>query len=229
MNAHAMPERAEAVFVTDYDGTMTESDFFEEVRTRLAGDDDPWQEYLRGEITHFEALRRIFARVRDEATARELARATRLDPETPAAVPRLRKSGWEVVVASAGCRWYIDLLFGEAGIDVPVVANPGSFVPQEGLVMTLPAGSPFFSPETGIDKTALLRYWVARCDRVAFAGDGRPDLAPALLVPGRLRFARGWLAEALAERGEPFRPFGRWSEIAAALTAEPVPSRRDAR
>jgi hypothetical protein len=29
-----------------------------------------------------------------------------------------------------------------------------------------------------------------------------------------LRFARGWLAEALSERDEKFHPFERWSEIA---------------
>ena len=56
-----------------------------------------------------------------------------------------------------------------------------------------------------------------RSDRVAFAGDGRPDLRPALLVPPQLRFARGWLAEALSERGEKFHPFEHWSEIADQL------------
>jgi len=32
-----------------------------------------------------------------------------------------------------------------------------------------------------------------------------------------LRFARGWLAEALSERGEKFHPFEHWSEIADQL------------
>jgi hypothetical protein len=43
------------------------------------------------------------------------------------------------------------------------------------------------------------------------------DLKPALLVRPRLRFARGWLAEALGERGERFHPFERWSQIADQL------------
>ena len=41
----------------------------------------------------------------------------------------------------------------------------------------------------------------------------RPDLDPALLVPPQRRFARGWLAEALSERGEGFRRFEQWSQI----------------
>jgi 2-hydroxy-3-keto-5-methylthiopentenyl-1-phosphate phosphatase len=52
---------------------------------------------------------------------------------------------------------------------------------------------------------------------VAYAGDGPPDLEPSLMVPPELRFARGWLAEELRARHEPFRPFRRWSEIAETL------------
>jgi hypothetical protein len=54
-----------------------------------------------------------------------------------------------------------------------------------------------------------------RSDRVAFAGDGRPDLKPALAVRPQSRFARGWLAEALSERSEKFHPLsaGQRSQI----------------
>ena len=52
-----------------------------------------------------------------------------------------------------------------------------------------------------------------RSDRAAFAGDGRPDLEPALPVNPQLRFARGWLAEALRECGEKFHAFERRSQI----------------
>jgi len=55
---------------------------------------------------------------------------------------------------------------------------------------------------------------------VAFAGDGRPDLEAALLVEPGLRFARGWLAKELGRRGEGFRPFERWAEVAGALIGE---------
>jgi 2-hydroxy-3-keto-5-methylthiopentenyl-1-phosphate phosphatase len=83
--------------------------------------------------------------------------------------------------------------------------------------MLLPERSPFFSPTKGVNKVAIVRDALNRSGRVAFAGDGRPDLKPALLVPPQLRFARGWLAEALRERGEKFNPFERWSEIADQL------------
>ena len=47
-------------------------------------------------------------------------------------------------------------------------------------------------------------------DRDHMVEDGKT----ALLVPPQLRFARGWLAGALSERGEGFQPFERWSQIA---------------
>ncbi len=43
------------------------------------------------------------------------------------------------------------------------------------------------------------------------------DRPEALLVRPELRLARGWLAEALGERGERFHPFERWSQIADQL------------
>ena len=52
---------------------------------------------------------------------------------------------------------------------------------------------------------------------MAFAGDGFPDEEAALLVPGSLRFARGDLADVLAQKGEPFQPFDAWSQIARCL------------
>ena len=105
------------------------------------------------------------------------------------------------------------MLLDEAGVALEVHANPGH-VEDDRLAMTWPVDSPYFSPETGIDKAAVVREALGAGGAVAFAGDGPPDLVPALLVPPRLRFARGYLARMLAERGEPFRPFDRWAEVA---------------
>ena len=105
-------------------------------------------------------------------------------------------------------------------MQLEVHANPGVFAPETGLVLSLPVASPYFKRETGIDKSAIVRAALARDPGAAFAGDGRPDLAPAQLVaPGR-RFATGWLAHHLQKNGEAFRPFETWSQIADALLEE---------
>ena len=217
--SHASSPPASRFLVSDFDGTMTRRDFFQLVIERLlpSGTPDYWGEYLAGRLAHFEALKAIFGSVAaGEAALLEVVDSMELEPGLKGEVEALRRDGWRVVVASAGCEWYIRRLLSRAGVTLEVHANPGRI---EGgrLVMELPVGSRFFSRETGVDKLAVVRAAMDEAVTVAFAGDGRPDLAPSLLVPGHFRFARGVLAEELTRLGEEFRPFDRWAEVAEAL------------
>ena len=209
------------ILVSDFDSTATRYDFFELVRKRwpFPPEDDPWEKFVAGKKTHFEALAEIFIGIRtSEASLLELADSMELDPDLAESVRTLQDRGWEVVIASAGCEWYIERLLKKAGVSgVSVHSNPGVFDPERGLRMSLPEQSPFFSATTGVNKVEIMKDALNRSACVAFAGDGRPDLKPALLVKPKLRFARGWLAEALRERGEEFHPFERWSQIADCL------------
>ncbi len=212
-----------SVLISDFDGTMTSRDFYSLVSEQLLTPETPdyWAQYQNGETTHFEALRNIFAAVpAGEDAFAELAQQTGLDPDLPTQVKALRDAGWEVIVVSAGCRWYIEKLLTQQGLDLPIHASPGR-IEQGRLIMELPSDSPYLSVQTGIDKAAAVRAALARGARVAYAGDGPVDLKPALLVPPQLRFARDSLAQALRDQGERFRPFERWSDIAQALLAEP--------
>jgi 2,3-diketo-5-methylthio-1-phosphopentane phosphatase len=218
MTPEAEPRRK--LFVTDFDGTVTRRDFFWLIIEACAPEhlEAYWEGYTTGRLTHFEALAGIFARARasQEQIESMLARAEP-DPDLAAWVAKLRADGWDVVVASAGCEWYIRRILARAGVDVPVFANPGTFVPGEGLHMRLPAGSPVFSPTLGIDKAAIVRQGLDAGRVVAFAGDGTPDLEAARLVGPSRRFARANLAEALDRAGLAYRRFDRWGEVAQAL------------
>lgn len=211
--------KAGRVLVSDFDGTMTRRDFFQLVVERLLPADCPdyWGEYLAGRLTHFEALKAIFGSVTaGEAALLEVVESMELEPDLKGQIDALRLEGWRIVVASAGCDWYIRWLLAEADVSIEVHANPGR-IEAGRLIMELPEGSPFLCRQTGVDKVAIVRSALAEAPIVAYAGDGRPDLAPALEVPGEFRFARAVLAEELTRRGEPFRPFERWSEVARAL------------
>jgi 2,3-diketo-5-methylthio-1-phosphopentane phosphatase len=212
-----------AVLVSDFDGTMTENDFYKLVAERLLPPDalSPWQDYRAGRITHFTALQRIFGRIR--ATPEELdtlVEDMRPDPGLAASVARLRHAGWEVIVASAGCDWYIRKVLARAGVEVAVYSNPGVHVLPEGSLRMEPPDSPFTCLETGVDKAAIVRFHRESGAVVAFAGDGYADLPAALETPATMRFARADLAEALDARGEKYRSFTAWSEIADALLAQ---------
>ncbi len=209
------------VLVTDFDGTLTQRDFYELVRERLLppATPDHWAAYRRGELSHFDALQAFFAAARpDEQALAAIIDDMVLEPRLAEALALLEAAGWTVVVVSNGCRWYIDQLLARAGVRLEVHANPGRVVDGR-LVMQRPEGTRFPSPQTGISKAAVVQSFLAAGRATAFAGDGPPDLEPALLVAPERRFARGHLADALAARGETYRPYARWLDVAQALVA----------
>ena len=211
---------AKKVFVTDFDGTMTTYDFYTLVSRQLLSVDTPdyWSEYRAGRLTHFEALRNYFAAIQaDEATVLQLVEQMEIDPHLAEAVAELQQRGWKIVIASAGCTWYIERLLARAGVQIETHANPGHFETGHGLLMDLPFQSPFFSPTHGIDKAGLVKHYLDSDAEIAFAGDGFPDVPAALLTPAERRFARGDLKDVLLQAKEPFRPFHRWSDIAREL------------
>jgi len=227
MNQDRSEEPSEKVLVSDFDGTMTDRDFFKLAIQQLLPSHGPnfWRDYRAGQITHFEALRRYFAEIRaTEVQVLAVVDQMQLDPALPQSMVELRQAGWNVIVTSAGCDWYIHRLLAQAGVELEVHANPGRFVPGLGLQMELPIGSPFLSPTLGVDKARIVQHYLEQGRTVAFAGDGFPDEKASLLVPGRLRFARNDLADVLKQKGEPFQPFDRWSQIAHALARSPVGS-----
>src|SRR4029077_7957696 len=131
---------------------------------------DYWAEYRAGRMTHFQALRAIFASIRaDLATVGAVVDRMELDPGLSRSLGRLRAAGWDVVVTSAGCAWYIKILLDRAGVGLPVWSNPGRFVEGRGLLMELPPEGPYFSRNLGVDKAAVVRQGLAAGKRVAFA------------------------------------------------------------
>jgi 2-hydroxy-3-keto-5-methylthiopentenyl-1-phosphate phosphatase len=207
------------ILVSDFDGTMTERDFFRVALLHLPlRSAAPWERYEQGLTSHFDALAEIFSGLRvDEQELDAILTEMQVESGLAVAQARLQQGGWSLVIASAGCSFYIERILLRTGIKADIHANPGDFIAGQGLFMKPPVQSPFFAAETGIDKAAVVRHYLDRGIDAAFAGDGRPDLAPALLLPSERRFARGWLAEELELRREPFVRFTKWRDIAVCL------------
>ena len=210
------------IFVSDYDGTITSKDIYSLLAERHVPADTPdyFAQYVQGRITHFEAMAAYFAFMpTEEQPLEELLEASKVDPDLGVSAALLQRAGWELLVVSAGCSWYVERVLRRAGVAAAVYANPGRLEKCRGLVLEkLDNSSPYYSASVGIDKSAVVRRALDAAETVAFAGDGLPDLQPALLVRPELRFARGFLADALRQHGEAFRPFSRWSEIVKELT-----------
>lgn len=222
---------SDSILVTDFDGTVSKEDFFIIAVRRLLGSDDlrPWADFRAGRLSHFEAIRAIFSRIRaPEALIDEILRDMQPDPDMALRVRQLKDAGWGVVVASAGCEWYVRRIFERLGVEVEIHANPGYYAEGGPLVMERNTASPFYCPELGVDKAAIVRFHLERGARVAYCGDGVTDEPAALLAPPRLRFARRDLARALEAGKHAYRPFEIWSEVALEILGMPeAPGTRD--
>jgi 2,3-diketo-5-methylthio-1-phosphopentane phosphatase len=209
-----------ALLITDFDGTMTETDFYKIALDRFTPSETRyvWERFKRKELTQFETLQGIFSAI--DAPQKDIVAALadmQLDPGAKAAIDRLRAADWDVVITSGGCEWYIERVLQGAGIEVTVHANPGGFAESGGLEMRLPSESRFLSDQHGIDKEKVVREALDNYPRVAFAGNSEPDLAAARLVSGDFRFARSELAKLLDQERLPYHRYEHWSDIATML------------
>ena len=184
---------------------MTRYDFYRLAASSLLPADMPdyWAQYRAGEITHFEALQAIFASIRADE---ERSPGGRPDGDRSRASPEALALLAGFGLGSRGDVGRVRLVHPDSHAEAGRESSrsgpiPGRFEAGKGLLMELPRGSPFFSPALGVDKTAVVRQAIDEGRRVAFAGDGPPDIDPARLVAAELRFARGDLAEALAGEG----------------------------
>ncbi|MEI7942015.1 MAG: HAD-IB family phosphatase [Candidatus Riflemargulisbacteria bacterium] len=211
------------MFVSDFDGTFTQYDFYDLVTKAFPEvlQYNDWTHYEEGKITHFEALRRIFSRLRSpEHTIIDIINKMTITSNLTNDINTLNTNGWNLVVASAGCDWYIKKLLGSNLDKLTLYANPGTYSSESGLSMTRADIGVFSSDNLGVNKLAIVEDAMKRYHQVAFAGDGRPDLEPVLIVPSDKRFAKGWLAQKLDSLNEAYVPFSDWSEIIPYLIKE---------
>ena len=210
---------ARSVLVSDFDGTLGRPEFYKILRDRLLPPETPdyWSQYAAGELSHFDALKGYFEHAEGgEEALLGVVSDIELPEGLPDLIERLRRADWQLVVVSAGCSWYIHRLLDRAGVDVPVITNPGE-VTGGRLTMHRPVDSEFYQFDAGIDKAGVVRALQQRGAEVAYAGDGSPDLEASQEVPAERRFARRELAEILDQRGIPFRRFEAWREVVDAL------------
>jgi 2,3-diketo-5-methylthio-1-phosphopentane phosphatase len=208
--------------VSDFDGTLTKHDFFRLALSHLPPQAiEPWSRYESGLTSHFDALQEIFSKLQiSDQELDDLLSDMQIGPDLLNQWEKLQAAGWSLVIASAGCVFYIERILRRIGVNPIIHANPGEFVPGIGLFMKRPEQSPFYRAETGIDKSAIVKQFLdSRCP-TAFAGDGRPDLAPALFVEPKYRFAKGWLADELERLAVPYIRFENWGEIVDRLCLE---------
>lgn len=208
--------------ISDFDGTVSDSDFFWKVVDKYMDEAalEPWRMYLAGRLTHFEALKRIFSQIRvPEADLRNFIQEIKIDSHFQETAGICQSQGIPFYICSAGCDYYIKILIGGI-IDcygINLVANHGTYTPQNGLEMSAPAGR-FYDAAVGVSKKAVVEFLQGQGYRVIYAGDGLPDVAAAQVAD--VVFARDMLLEKCRKQKIPCKKLNSFADICQYLLKE---------
>lgn len=198
-------------FITDFDGTISEDDFFNYIAQRYFDDKAlaPWREYLSGTKTHFEALREMFSKLRvPEKELKSFICEIKTDKKFARTVELCSQKNIPVFICSAGCNYYIDVLIGEIikKFHISLITNIGKYDETQGLLMSKPEKtSPYYDEKVGISKASIVRKLQAEGFKVIYAGDGPPDIEAAQIAD--YVFAKKILLKKCREDGIKTLPF----------------------
>jgi 2,3-diketo-5-methylthio-1-phosphopentane phosphatase len=224
--------------VVDFDGTLAAADVGNRLFRRFGSDRERWEraieDWKKGRMTSRECLARECELTSglDEAAARAFVAEFRLVEDASAFVAAARATGHDVVVASDGFTFYIEMLLEAAGLDLPFRANRMRFeeagpVPEygsRGPDVALHDGRTARAGESagegcgacGHCKGALVREAQAsgRYRRVILVGDGFSDRCGARAAD--VVYAKDDLLPWCLAHGITARPFASLSDVARA-------------
>jgi 2-hydroxy-3-keto-5-methylthiopentenyl-1-phosphate phosphatase len=204
----------ELIFVSDFDGTITERDFYHIVIDTCLGDRgvDLYNRWKQRELRDVDFLATVFQSIgRDETGIIELISSIKLDIYAVEFIKYVRASGGDFAILSAGASYYIEKLLAYHEIqDVQVIANHGVYR-ENGIKMTADTKSPFYSELFGIDKYRVIQSLRSKYKKIYYAGDSSPDFKAAMAAD--IVFAKGELIELLKQSEHDFVPFCNFKEI----------------
>lgn len=193
-----------AALVSDFDGTISDDDFFNYVVRRYLDDDalKPWREYLAGRKRHFDALSEIFSGLRIDKTEFDAFIDTiAIDKSFLDLAAFCAENKIPVCICSAGSDYYIRRrLKGDIErLNIALISNPGVYDRKTGLVMR--PNRDYFDAELGVSKAAVVQKLRQRGFYVIYCGDGAPDIKAA--AAAQKVFARGRLYDLCRQNGVP--------------------------
>ncbi|MEG6586904.1 MtnX-like HAD-IB family phosphatase [Dendrosporobacter sp. 1207_IL3150] len=202
------------IFVSDFDATLTEKDFYHIVIDECLGEPgrELYRKFKSGELRDIEFLASVFKNMnRDEAGVIKVISKIKLDNYTQHFINNIHNHGGDFTVLSAGVEYYINKLFELRGIsNAPVIANHGYYA-DRGIKTIVDEKSSFYSELYGIDKARIVQSLRTKYKKIYYAGDGLPDYKAASLSD--LVFAKSELANQLSVNGQNFVPFNCFKEI----------------
>ena len=211
------------VFVSDFDGTLTEKDFYQMIIDDYLGEAGQtlYKEWREGLHDDKDFLDKIYSSInREEAEILEDILRIEWDESATQFIKQIRENGGEFIILSAGTSYYIDRLLKEKGLsDIKVYSNPGVYK-DKGIHLQLDKNSPYYSDKYGIDKAKVIEDLKKQYTHVYYAGDSAPDIPPCKIAD--IAFAKGKLQDLLNAEGINFIPVESYKDIALFLTEKGV-------
>jgi 2,3-diketo-5-methylthio-1-phosphopentane phosphatase len=199
--------------LTDFDGTVTQTDVAEDILEEFAPQDwwDIEEEHRARKIGTREAMVRQFALVRakEADVLRFVDQRVQLDETFPSFVAYCHARDIRLEIVSEGLDVYLRPLLRKWGLDLPVRTNRAIF--EDGRVRI---SYPYSDPTCTLCGTCkLLRLFELRTQgyRIAYVGDGHSDLCPA--IEADVVFAKKELADLCREEAIDFIPFDTFADV----------------
>lgn len=211
------------VFVSDFDGTLTEKDFYQMIIDNYLGEVGQalYKEWRQGLHLDKDFLGKIYSAMnREEAEIFEDILRIEWDESANELIQKVRESGGEFIILSAGTSYYIDRLLKEKGLsDIKVYSNPGIYK-DKGIHLQIDENSLYYSERYGIDKAKVVADLKKQYAHVYYAGDSAPDILPCKIAD--MAFAKSGLQDMLKAEGVNFTPIKSFKDVTTILTEKGV-------
>jgi 2-hydroxy-3-keto-5-methylthiopentenyl-1-phosphate phosphatase len=208
-------------FVSDFDGTLTQRDFYHIVIDKYFKD---WgrkfyTDWKSTKKINTEFLNKIFGALdKSEEDIFDEIGLIPLDEHAEDFINRIKSIGGDFYILSAGTSYYIDILLSQKKIEGVQVISMKGIYKNRGIEILPDKKSPYFSEVFGLDKQKVIEELKKDYEKVFFAGDSEPDLEAARGAD--IAFAKSELKELLTKGNKKFVTFENYKEIDKYLVRE---------
>lgn len=181
-------------FISDFDGTITNKDFYMHLLEKYYGEDGKrrlkhWQD---GNYKDVDFLSYVFNNInRTEEELLEDILEINVDPYLKDFISFIRDKGGEFVILSAGASYYIHKILEHQGINDVTVHTNNAVYKNKGIYFENKCDDEYYCDIYGINKVKVTNSYKDKSNKLFFAGDSMPDYKASLLCD--LRFATGKL------------------------------------
>ena len=201
------------LFITDFDGTITAQDFFQQILYRYEHN----KIFNKSKKSGFDLLLDVFQGANlSEKEFEEEVKHIPLDTNFADFCNNVKSLGGDVLILSAGSKYYIEKKLEFEGIKgVEILANGGFFENGKFKFVKSEQGM-FYDDEFGINKKNAVLHFKTKYKKIAYAGDTYVDFEACKVSD--LIFAKGKLATILKIFNINFNIFEDFSDVSKTLS-----------